>query len=128
MEMIINNIFGIAYDEIERIKKNNDVNKILPLVEWKMTEQDCLKYCYYKGYNWLEENIRLYDILDRVSCWCCANKNKKELDNMFYYLPQYYLNIIKLIKNIKRNNKKDSIISEKAKEFYLKMLQLSKRA
>ena len=85
---------GIAYDEPKRIKHEN--NKKYPLVEWKMSEKDCLKYCYEKGYDWKEysneypEGIELYSILDRVSCWCCANKNTKELRNMYHYFPKYW--------------------------------------
>lgn len=113
---------GIASDEAQRATRKLKEGKLLPLVtEWNMTEKDCLNYCYKQGYNW-EETTRLYDILDRVSCWCCANKNKKELDNMFYYLPEYYLKIIGLLKQIKKNNNKNSIVVKKAEEFYLKML------
>lgn len=79
---------GIAYDESSRIR--NDIHKIYPLVGWKMTEEDCLKYCYNKGFNWKENNIELYDVLDRVSCWCCRNKNLKELKNIYMYLPEYW--------------------------------------
>ena len=49
-----------------------------------------LQYCYSAGYFWLEGSIRLYDILDRVSCWCCCNKNLKELRNIRRYLPKYW--------------------------------------
>jgi len=28
--------------------------------------------------------------LDRVSCWCCANKNLKELRNIRTHLPKYW--------------------------------------
>ena len=55
-----------------------------------------------------EDGKMLYGILDRVSCWCCANKNKKELENMRLYLPDYYLKYIALLKQIKKNNKKRS--------------------
>ena len=55
-----------------------------------MTESDCLKYCRSKGIKWEENGIDLYDILDRVSCWCCANKNKKELYAYYKYLPEYW--------------------------------------
>ena len=34
--------------------------------------------------------VRLYDILARVSCWCCANKNLAELRNMKKMLPEYW--------------------------------------
>lgn len=113
---------GIAADETKRINKERNPNKELPLVKWEMTENDCLKYCYKRGYDWNENGIKLYDVLDRVSCWCCSNKNKKELDNMFYYLPDYYLKIIGLLKEIKKKNNKDSIVVKKAEEFYKKML------
>lgn len=79
---------GIAYDEPKRIK--NKSNKIYPLADLKMTEADCLQYCRDQGYNWLENAIDLYSILDRVSCWCCANKNLKELKNYYKYLPRYW--------------------------------------
>lgn len=36
----------------------------------------------------LPNGIRLYD--DRVSCWCCANKNLKELRNIRTHLPKYW--------------------------------------
>lgn len=81
---------GIAVDEPKRIEKERKGNKQFPLAEWNMTEKDCLQYCYDKGYNWLEDGIELYSILDRVSCWCCANKNLKELKNYYLYLPKYW--------------------------------------
>lgn len=79
---------GIAADEPERIKNEN--NKVYPLVEWKMTEKQCLEYCYEKGWNWIENGVDLYTILDRVSCWCCKNKNLTELKNMYMFLPEYW--------------------------------------
>lgn len=112
---------GIAADEIRRIKKERNEHKLLPLVDWKMTERDCLEYCYEHNYEWKENGKMLYGIFDRVSCWCCGNKNKKELENMRIYLPQYYLRRIQLLKQIKENNKRDSVIVEKAKEQFLKM-------
>jgi 3'-phosphoadenosine 5'-phosphosulfate sulfotransferase (PAPS reductase)/FAD synthetase len=81
---------GIASDEPKRIEKERKEYKALPLVEWNMTEKDCLDYCYEKGFFWEEKGIKLYDILDRVSCWCCSNKNLKELKNIYTYLPPYW--------------------------------------
>ena len=46
------------------------------------------------GFQWLEDTengpVPLYEILDRVSCWCCGNKNLKELKHIYLYLPQYW--------------------------------------
>ena len=81
---------GIAVDEPQRLNKERKGNKIFPLAEWNMTEKDCLQYCYDKGFDWLEDGIELYSILDRVSCWCCCNKNLKELKNYYKYLPKYW--------------------------------------
>lgn len=88
---------GIAADEPERFGKEQSSSKRLPLVDWGMTEADCLTYCRSKGWQWLEETpvtesgwIDLYDILDRVSCWCCSQKNLKELYNIYIYLPHYW--------------------------------------
>ena len=81
---------GIAYDEPQRLAKERKRQKEFPLADWKMTEKDCLEYCYMRGYFWQEDNVELYNILDRVSCWCCANKNLKELKNYYLYLPKYW--------------------------------------
>lgn len=81
---------GIAVDEPIRLEKERKGNKIFPLADWEMTESDCLQYCYGKGFNWQEDGVELYSILDRVSCWCCANKNLKELKNYYLYLPKYW--------------------------------------
>lgn len=81
---------GIAADEFERIPRARAKGQILPLVDANMTEKDALDFCCKKGYNWFEGNIDLYDIMDRVSCWCCKNNNLKELRNMYHYLPEYW--------------------------------------
>lgn len=68
---------GIAADETERLerKSNQRPNIRLPLVEWGMTESDCLQYCYDRGYNW----AGLYQKMSRVSCWCCPLQSLNEL-------------------------------------------------
>ncbi len=97
---------GIAADEEKRIVITPE--KSYPLVDWGMIEQDCLEYCYSKGYNWLEDGVELYSILDRVSCWCCANKNRKELKNMYQYLPNYWNKLKQLQAQTDRPMKKYS--------------------
>ena len=72
---------GIAYDEQKRIK-----DKRYPLVEYEMTEADCLQYCYEKGFNW----DGLYEHFDRVSCWCCPLKNLKELKILYTHYPELW--------------------------------------
>ena len=54
---------------------------------------DCLVKCYRNGFNWKERSVDLYDVLERVSCYCCANKNLGECKAMIRYLPQYWQKI-----------------------------------
>lgn len=79
---------GIAADETSRLEKEVKPYKVHPLAEWGMAEADCLAYCKGMGYTWEQEGVPLYDILDRVSCWCCRNKNMKELKAVHDYLPE----------------------------------------
>lgn len=97
---------GIAVDEPQRFEKEKSEGKRLPLVEWNMTEEDCLTYCHERSWFWHEESpegqLELYSILDRVSCWCCANKNLKELRNIYLYLPEYWDRLKELQRKIER--------------------------
>lgn len=81
---------GIAHDERERLAKETASNKRYPLAEYGITEGEALLYCYERGYRWMEDGKPLYALLDRVSCWCCRNKNLKELRNYYNYLPGYW--------------------------------------
>lgn len=115
---------GIAYDEPERLKKEYKNSVIFPLYKWKMTEADCLAFCRKRGVNWNEESpttatgyIDLYDILDRVSCWCCRNKNLWELRNIWYFLPEYWEHLKGLQSQIQRPFKKEYSIFDLEKKF-----------
>ena len=103
---------GIAADETERLNRLVSP-KCAPLSWFGVTEKNALEYCYNNGWDWKEETsttdsgyIDLYDILDRVSCWCCANKNRKELKNIWMYLPEYWNKLKSLQSKIERPMKK----------------------
>lgn len=81
---------GIAADETARLARPKSEWKLHPLATWGITEAQALEICYKAGFGWAEGGIKLYDILDRVSCWCCRNKNLKELKNMYIHLPEYW--------------------------------------
>ena len=108
---------GIASDEPKRIEKERLDFKKMPLVEWGMTEKDCLETCYKQGFEWYENGIRLYEILDRVSCWCCANKNLKELENIYLYLPDYWQKLKELQSRTDRPMKKSGSVFELEERF-----------
>lgn len=81
---------GIASDELDRVQIKRNQFKIYPLIYWGMTENDCLVKCYKAGFEWKEDEVSLYQVLDRVSCFCCGNKNLKELKAMYERLPKYW--------------------------------------
>ena len=99
---------GIAADEAHRFEKEKRPNRVLPLRDWGITEADALQYCYTKGFVWHEDGVRLYELLDRVSCWCCGNKNLKELKNMYLYLPWYWKKLKELQLNTDRPYRRNS--------------------
>lgn len=77
---------GIDADETSRIARNNDAFKRLPLVEWGITEAECLQGCYDAGFDW----GGMYEFLDRLSCKFCRNKNLKELRNIREHYPEVW--------------------------------------
>ncbi len=72
---------GIAYDEPGRVK-----DKRYPLIEYEMTEAECLQFCYDRGFTW----NGLYEKFDRVSCWCCPFKRLKELKVLYLEFPELW--------------------------------------
>lgn len=87
-------LVGIAADETERLGRANNSGHVHPLAEWGVTEVEALAYCYAHGFEWMERGVRLYDVLDRVSCWCCRNKNLKELRAIHDNLPEYWERLV----------------------------------
>lgn len=103
---------GIAADEPKRLDRLTKPKTAL-LAEISMTEAQALQYCYERGWDWKEQTsatpsgyIDLYQILDRVSCWCCANKNRRELENIHRFLPEYWQRLEAIQDQIERPMKK----------------------
>lgn len=74
------------------MERGNNI-KIYPLILWGMTENDCLVMARRAGFRWREGETELYDVLERVSCFCCANKNLTECRAMIEHLPDYWQQI-----------------------------------
>lgn len=77
---------GIAADETARLEKEIADFKRFPLVEWGITEAECLQGCYDAGFDW----GGMYEHLDRLSCMYCRNKNLKELRNIRKFYPEVW--------------------------------------
>lgn len=99
---------GIAFDEPKRMARL-DAMKCAPLYAFGITEAEALDICYSHGIHF----GGLYQILDRVSCWCCRNKNLKELKRYKEYLPEYFRKLVELEKLIGEPMKKPKYLKER---------------
>jgi len=91
---------GIAYDESNRAgnqayRTNRNIK--FPLIDWKMTEKDCLEYCLKKGYDWngyyqSGENKEV----KRLSCWCCPLQYKLALFDLWKNHPDKWNKLRKM--------------------------------
>ena len=106
---------GLAADEGYRLdrKNNQQANHVHPLVDWNMTEADCLKYCYDRGYDW----GGLYEHFKRVSCWCCPLQSLEELRKLRKYFPEQWSQLLEWEKNNFRNFRADYRVDELEKRF-----------
>ena len=111
---------GIALDEKERANKNKEKKVKYPLIEWKMTEKDCLEYCYSKGLDW----GGLYRKLGRVSCWCCPLKSLKELEVIYNEYPYYWQKLKEWDSKTYRQFRSDYSIEELENKFKTKQLDI----
>ncbi|KEH91568.1 hypothetical protein Z962_p0095 (plasmid) [Clostridium botulinum C/D str. BKT12695] len=88
-EGVGNEIFiGIAADEKNRIyRENYQHNNIyrLPLVDWGMSEQDCIDML--KERNLLNP---LYDIFKRLGCWLCPKQGIGSLRKLYKNYPDLW--------------------------------------
>lgn len=89
---VIVEYIAYAADECHRIDRTRkgDTVQIYPLVEWGITESQCLDMCRKYGLRWEQEGIDLYEILTRVSCKKCGNKGIGELRNLYRNCPSYW--------------------------------------
>ncbi len=89
-------LIGIAADEGKRIR--SDPKRRYPLVEWNMTEADCLAYCRERGF--FPNGKSPYDHIDRMSCFCCPLSNLKQVEYLVKHRPELWARIKWLEKEI----------------------------
>jgi len=69
---------GFSTDEIKRTQTGWMLDRKwpvkFPLIEAGFSESDSLTYCRTLGYHW----DGLYDVFDRVSCFCCPKGGKRK--------------------------------------------------
>jgi len=85
---------GIAVDEAHRCERNGKSRFEVryPLVEWGMTEDECLQDCYARGFDW----AGLYKDFGRVSCWCCPLSRIGELRTLYRKYPELWARLLEM--------------------------------
>lgn len=106
-----NQFIGYDYDERKRIKKT--LNHCYPLVDWKIKQEDALKYCLDRGFDW----GGLYKTRDRVSCWCCPFQSLKSLKALYLEFPEYWQQLIRMQKKSKWQFRQDKTIKQLEEKF-----------
>ena len=77
-------------------------------MEWGWTEADCLKYCYEHGYDW----EGLYEMFDRVSCYCCPLQPVGELRKLRKHFPELWNEMLEMDKKTWREFKMGRTLQE----------------
>lgn len=86
-------IVGIAADEKERIKRKTVQGKLLPLVEYGITEQMTYDICRKEGLL-----SPAYEKLhrQRLGCWFCHNQRVGELKSLRNNHPKFWQKLLKM--------------------------------
>lgn len=108
---------GIAADETERMEREHNKNESHrhPLIEWDWSEKDCLDYCYSNGYDW----EGLYEIFERVSCWCCPIQPLESLRKLRKNFPELWEELKDMDRRTWQKFRADSSVDELEIRFQL---------
>jgi 3'-phosphoadenosine 5'-phosphosulfate sulfotransferase (PAPS reductase)/FAD synthetase len=93
---------GFAADEKHRATRSNSSSeklKTYPLIEWGITEEKALQYCYDKGFLW----GGLYTHFDRVSCFCCPLQKLGDLRRLRKHYPELWLRMLDMSSQLGQN-------------------------
>ncbi len=114
---------GIAADETERLNRKNNLNPLHrhPLADWGMTENDCLRFCYDRGFDW----NGLYTMFQRVSCWCCPLQGLPELRMLRSHFPELWNQLRAWDDSTWRKYRADYSVRELEKRFDLEEVFLA---
>ena len=89
---------GYAADEPDRVEKHSQLKVSrfqgfdYPMVTWGVTEEHALAYCKERGLFW----DGLYDIFDRVSCWCCPLGGIANAEKIYHHFPELWARMLEM--------------------------------
>lgn len=81
---------GYAADEAHRDKQNGKFPKRFPLIEYGVDEAEALRICKAHGFHW----DGLYDVFDRVSCFCCPLQSIGEIRKLRRHYPALWAKML----------------------------------
>lgn len=91
---------GFASDETKRTySKSVSKNTRFPLIEYDVTEKDALGYCKKHGFDW----GGLYDVFDRVSCFCCPLGGIRDSRKLRRHYPELWKRVLEMDSWLKPN-------------------------
>lgn len=79
-------LIGIALNELNRVRTDDTI--LYPLINWDMTEDDCITYLKNIGLH-----NPLYDKFSRLGCWMCPKQNFTSLKILITEYPEYWKQI-----------------------------------
>lgn len=106
--LLFNECVGIASDEPKRIR-----DKRYPLVEYGLTESDCLKICYKHGFDY----DGLYDRFSRLSCYICPLKRISEYEIIYKEFPNLWAKMRELDNQCINDFRLDYTLDELERKF-----------
>ena len=109
---------GFAMDEAHRCNTKNiqKLNAEFPLINWNMTESDCLHFMYSRGFR----VSGLYNHFDRVSCWCCPLQPLSSLYTLWKHYPEYWEKLAMMDRITWQQFRKDYSVGDLANKFSIK--------
>lgn len=93
---------GFAADEEKRTQSNRlkrATSTRFPLIEYGITEAEALCICMSHGFTW----DGLYDVFDRVSCFCCPLGGKRDARKLRKYYPKLWARVLEMDSWLKPN-------------------------
>lgn len=103
---------GITTEEYKRIANEQTIR--YPLVEWGVTGEEALEYCYDKGFTW----NGLYTRFKRSSCWCCPFQRISDLYTLYRYYPDLWWQLEEMDKISEVPFNKRYLITELGERFF----------
>jgi hypothetical protein len=94
---------GFAADEAKRCEsaqlKAKKYAPRFPLIEYGITEKEALAICRSHGFDW----DGLYDVFDRVSCFCCPLGGIRDARKLRKHYPELWQRVLEMDSWLKVN-------------------------